>query len=208
MPSVNRTGRVSAIDYAAGTYEVTYFDRGKSVTMKVNAVSNGEYRMPNIGQIVSVSHNSNGTEAAVSMGTVWNQKNRPAEGYKGLYRKEFGSRQGQAYERYDENTGEYTQFANKRTGRKCGGDIRDEAKGKMGMTAGKGYEVNVAGGVEGKITGDVTLTINGVSITISSAGDVSVTSPTKIEFRAPVVNIEGDDGDVTVKGISLTQHTH
>ena len=30
MASTNRTGRVSAIDYEAGTYEVTYFDRGKS----------------------------------------------------------------------------------------------------------------------------------------------------------------------------------
>lgn len=26
MASTNRTGRVSAIDYEAGTYEVTYFD--------------------------------------------------------------------------------------------------------------------------------------------------------------------------------------
>ena len=32
MASTNRTGRVSSIDYAAGTYEVTYFDRGRSVT--------------------------------------------------------------------------------------------------------------------------------------------------------------------------------
>lgn len=30
-----RTGRVSAIDYQAGTYEVTYFDRGRSVTRKI-----------------------------------------------------------------------------------------------------------------------------------------------------------------------------
>lgn len=30
MAGANRTGRVSAIDYKAGTYEVTYFDRGKA----------------------------------------------------------------------------------------------------------------------------------------------------------------------------------
>lgn len=44
MASTNRTGRVSSIDYAAGTYEVTYFDRGRSVTRKINAMSNGEYQ--------------------------------------------------------------------------------------------------------------------------------------------------------------------
>ena len=38
MASTNRTGRVSAIDYEAGTYEVTYFDRGKSVTRQINAM--------------------------------------------------------------------------------------------------------------------------------------------------------------------------
>lgn len=46
MASTNRTGRVSAIDYEAGTYEVTYFDRGKSVTRQINAMSNGESTTP------------------------------------------------------------------------------------------------------------------------------------------------------------------
>ena len=45
MASVVRTGRVSAIDYKRGTYQVTYYDRGQSVTQTINAVSNGEYRM-------------------------------------------------------------------------------------------------------------------------------------------------------------------
>ena len=31
-------------------YEVTYFDRGRSVTRKINAMSNGEYKMPVVGQ--------------------------------------------------------------------------------------------------------------------------------------------------------------
>ena len=84
-----RTGRVSSVNYQEGTFEVTYFDRGKSVTQKINAVSNGEYKMPNIGQVVSVIHNSNGAAAAVSVGTIWNATNRPAEGFKGLFRKEY-----------------------------------------------------------------------------------------------------------------------
>ena len=83
MASTNRTGRVSAIDYEAGTYEVTYFDRGQSVTRKINAISNGEYKMPVIGQIVSVAHTSSGLAAATTTGTVWNKTNRPAEGFKG-----------------------------------------------------------------------------------------------------------------------------
>ena len=71
MASTNRTGRVSAIDYEAGTYEVTYFDRGQSVTRKINAISNGEYKMPVIGQIVSVAHTSSGLAAATTTGTDW-----------------------------------------------------------------------------------------------------------------------------------------
>lgn len=108
MANTIRTGRVSSVDYQAGTFEVTYFDRGQSVTQKINAVSNGEYKMPNIGQMVSVVHNSNGPAAACSMGTIWNATNRPAEGYKGLFRKEYGIEPGQAFSRYDANTGVFT----------------------------------------------------------------------------------------------------
>lgn len=133
MAGTNRTGRVSAIDYKAGTYEVTYFDRGKSVTRQINAISNGEYKMPSIGQVVSVSHNSNGTAAGTTTGTVWNKTNTPAEGYKGLFRKEYAERKGLAYERYDENTGVYTQYVNRRTGRTCNGEIYDEAKGATAL---------------------------------------------------------------------------
>ena len=136
MASTNRTGRVSSIDYEAGTYEVTYFDRGQSVTRKINAMSNGEYKMPVVGQVVSVTHTSSGLAAATTTGTVWNQTNTPAEGYKGLYRKEYASRKGQAYDRYDENTGVYTQYVDKRTGRNCNGEIYDEAKGPISLVAG------------------------------------------------------------------------
>ena len=66
MASTNRTGRVSAIDYEAGTYEVTYFDRGKSVTRQINAMSNGEYKMPCVGP-VSYTHPSPRDYAASRM---------------------------------------------------------------------------------------------------------------------------------------------
>ena len=75
MASTNRTGRVSAIDYEAGTYEVTYFDRGQSVTRKINAISNGEYKMPVIGQIVSVAHTSSGHDDGNGL-----EQNKPPSG--------------------------------------------------------------------------------------------------------------------------------
>lgn len=258
MASTNRTGRVSAIDYEAGTYEVTYFDRGKSVTRQINAISNGEYKMPTVGQIVSVSHNSNGTAAATTTGTVWNKTNTPAEGYKGLYRKEYASKKGQAYDRYDENTGVYTQYVDKRTGRNCNGEIYDEAKGSISMVAGGQFQaksskssislnaktgvgivagtslsmeagsfasVEVAGALSvsagGKYSltvkegmeievegGEAKITLNGAVIKVSEAGDVDVSSPTKITMTAPEIRATAGAGDVTIQGVSLVNHTH
>ena len=140
MAGTNRVGRVSSIDYESGTYEVTYADQGRRVTARINAMSNGEYKMPRVGQIVSVTHTSNGTAAATTSGTVWNRSNRPAEGFKGLYRKEYGSQKGRAYSRYDENTGVYTQYVDKRTGRTCNGEIFDEAKGPISLVAGGQFQ--------------------------------------------------------------------
>ena len=248
MASTNRTGRVSSIDYAAGTYEVTYFDRGRSVTRKINAMSNGEYKMPTVGQIVSVTHTSSGLAAATTTGTVWNKTNAPAEGYQGLYRKEYASRKGQAYDRYDENTGVYTQYVDKRTGRTCNGEIYDEAKGPISLVGGGQIQVSSSGasvslnaktGVEaggavsaeaggafgvsagGKFSlegqegleievsgGEAKITLNGAVITVSEAGDVSITSPTKIELTAPEINATAGTGDVTIEGVSLVNHTH
>lgn len=184
MASTNRTGRVSAIDYAAGTYEVTYFDRGKSVTKQINAMSNGEYKMPNVGQIVSVSHNSNGTAAATTTGTVWNATNTPAEGYKGLYRKEYGSKKGTAYERYDENTGVYTQYTNKRTGRTCNGEIFDEAKGPVSIVAGGQLQLKSSGAsasIQAKtgmgIVGGTTVSIEaGTFMSLEATGEMSLSA--------------------------------
>lgn len=168
MASTNRTGRVSSIDYRRGTYEVTYFDRGKSVTRQINAMSNGEYKMPQIGQIVSVNHNSNGTAAATTTGTVWNKTNPPAEGYKGLYRKEYADKKGQAYDRYDANTGVFTQFVDKRTGRNCNGEIYDEAKGAASIVGG----------------GQVQLKSSGASAGISAKTGVGVDAGTSIALEA------------------------
>ncbi len=196
MASTNRTGRVSAIDYEAGTYEVTYFDRGKSVTRQINAMSNGEYKMPCVGQVVSVAHNSNGTAAGTTTGTVWNKTNKPAEGYKGLYRKEYGtSRKGQAYSRYDENTGVYTQYVDKRTGRTCNGEIFDEAKGPVSVIAGGQLQLKSSGAsasIQAKtgmgIVAGTTVAIEaGTFMSLEATGAMSISAGGDFKF-----NIDGD----------------
>lgn len=196
MASTNRTGRVSAIDYEAGTYEVTYFDRGKSVTRQINAMSNGEYKMPCVGQVVSVAHNSNGTAAGTTTGTVWNKTNKPAEGYKGLYRKEYGtSRKGQAYSRYDENTGVYTQYVDKRTGRTCNGEIFDEAKGPVSVIAGGQLQLKSGGAsasIQAKtgmgIVAGTTVAIEaGTFMSLEATGAMSISAGGDFKF-----NIDGD----------------
>ena len=136
MASTNRTGRVSAVNYAAGTYEVTYFDRGRSVTRVVNAVSNGEYRMPQVGDMVTVSHNSTSQADSAAAGTIWNQRNTPAEGFDGLFRKEYGRKKGRAFARYDDNTGVMREYTPGGTGRNTNGELYDEAKGPASFVAG------------------------------------------------------------------------
>lgn len=37
---------------------------------------------------------------------------------------------------------------------------------------------------------------------------LSITSPTKVEVSAPILNAEGASGDVKVQSISLVQHKH
>lgn len=211
MPSTNRTGRVSSIDYEAGTYEVTYFDRGQSVTRKINAISNGEYKMPNIGQIVSVSHQSNGTAAATTIGTVWNKTNKPAEGYKGLYRKEFASKKGQAYDRYDENTGVYTQYIDGRASRICKGEIYDEAAGPACFTGGGQVQLMSRKGsasVQGKtgvgIVSEQSISAEaGTVINFTAGGAFSTSSGGDTTFTVGGSSVKiGADGTVKITGAS------
>ena len=206
MAGTNRTGRVSAIDYKAGTYEVTYFDRGKSVTRQINAISNGEYKMPSIGQVVSVSHNSNGAAAGTTTGTVWNKTNTPAEGYKGLFRKEYAARRGLAYERYDENTGVYTQYVNRRTGRNCNGEIYDEAKGAISLVAGGQFQAK-SSAASMSLNAKTGVSIEaGTFVSIEAAGALSVTAGGKYTLAAKKgakIEVEGGDAEITINGATV-----
>lgn len=196
--STIRTGRVSTIDYKAGTYEVTYFDRGQSVTRKINAQSNGEYKMPKIGQIVAVNHNSNGPEAAVTTGTVWNQSNKPAEGYEGLYRKEFGNSNGEAYERYDSKAGTFSQVIQGAASYVAGGMLRLLSNGAsillkaltdVGISAGQDISAEAAGTIRLEAKEDLNEVVGGKK-------DVHVTGNATYAL----------DGDATIKvgGVTVT----
>lgn len=107
-----RIGKVSSIDYATGMLRVTYQDKGKSVTRSMPCLNYGqEYKMPQIGQSVLVEHLSNGASRGVVVGTIWNKGNLPAEGGKGVYRKELSGTPGRAYQRYDDAGGTFALVA-------------------------------------------------------------------------------------------------
>lgn len=172
------------------------FKKGHSPCKHINAMSNGEYKMPCVGQVVSVAHSSNGTAAGTTTGTVWNKTNKPAEGYKGLYRKEYGtSRKGQAYSRYDENTGVYTQYVDKRTGRTCNGEIFDEAKGPVSVIAGGQLQLKSSGAsasIQAKtgmgIVAGTTVAIEaGTFMSLEATGAMSISAGGDFKF-----NIGGD----------------
>lgn len=101
-----RVGRVSSINYEEGTVKVFYSDKDNSVTKDIPYIMNGEYRMPNIDDMVLVLHLSNGSSMGIVVGTFWNGNNKPIESGKGLYRKELGIIPGEAFLRYDSNTKE------------------------------------------------------------------------------------------------------
>ena len=95
-----RVGRISAINYAAGTARVVYADRDDEVTAELPLLSD-EYRMPEIGALVAVAHLSNGSAAGIVLGRPWSDKHRPPESGANIYRKDLGASAGQAVIRYD-----------------------------------------------------------------------------------------------------------
>ena len=104
---MQRIGKISSINYQNGTARVTFEDKGGSTTAEFPFLC-WQYLMPEVGEQVLVAHLSNGPSTAFILGPVWHNEHRPAEGFEGLYRKEFHYKQpGEAFERYDANTGIY-----------------------------------------------------------------------------------------------------
>lgn len=101
-----RIGKVSSIDYDNGMIQVLYTDHDGSVTKALPVLTfNDEYKMPQVGSYVLVAHLSNGSEAGYVLGSYWNTAHSPASTGKGVYRKEYGSKQGEAYTKYEEDSG-------------------------------------------------------------------------------------------------------
>lgn len=138
MANEIRVGKISAIDYAAGTVRVVYHDQDDAVTPSLPLLS-GEYHMPEVGDAVLVLHLSNGMEAGVVLGRCWSDKNKPPEGKAGLYRKDLGRTPGEAMIRYD------------------GGTLAIQCTGAVQITAGGG--LTIAGGGAVKING-ATIDLN------------------------------------------------
>lgn len=100
-----RTGRVSVVNYEAGTVRVVYADKQEQVTAELPLLSH-EYCMPEVDDLVLVVHQTNGEAYGVVLGRPWTKKNNvPPESGRGLYRKDLSRTPGRAMVRYDDKTG-------------------------------------------------------------------------------------------------------
>ena len=190
MSSEVRLGNVSSIDYENGLCEVTYPDRDDTVTEMVPVLSNREYRMPEVDDLVVVLHPGDSPEDAVILGTIWNEKIKPAEGKKKVFRKEYCNEDGKAYRKFDANAKELLDFVD----------------GKKILKA-KSLEIKIG-------SATVTISESGsvkvdspAGIEIKASGELKL-SATTLTASAATVNITGSGGDVTVSGKSLVKHTH
>ena len=190
MSSEVRLGNVSSIDYENGLCEVTYPDRDDTVTEMVPMLSNREYRMPEVDDLVVVLHPGDSPEDAVILGTIWNEKIKPAEGKEKVFRKEYSNEDGKAYRKFDANAKELLDFVD----------------GKKILKA-KSLEIKIG-------SATVTISESGsvkvdspAGIEIKTSGELKL-SATTLTASAATVNITGGGGDVTVSGKSLVKHTH
>ena len=190
MSSEVRLGNVSSIDYENGLCEVTYPDRDDTVTEMVPMLSNREYRMPEVDDLVVVLHPGDSPEDAVILGTIWNEKIKPAEGREKVFRKEYCNEDGKAYRQFDANAKELLDFVD----------------GKKILKA-KSLEIKVG-------SATVTISESGsvkvdspAGIEVKASGELKL-SATTLTASAATVNITGGGGDVTVSGKSLVKHTH
>lgn len=190
MSSEVRLGNVSSIDYENGLCEVTYPDRDDTVTEMVPMLSNREYRMPEVDDLVVVLHPGDSPEDAVILGTIWNEKIKPAEGKEKVFRKEYCNEDGKAYRQFNANAKELLDFVD----------------GKKILKA-KSLEIKIG-------SATVTISESGsvkvdspAGIEIKASGELKL-SATTLTASAATVNITGGGGDVTVSGKSLVKHTH
>lgn len=100
MSDMVRVGYISAVNYADGTAQVVYKDRDNTTSPYMPLWSN-EYDPPEIDTMVYVIHLPNGGTRGMILVPPYTEGNRPAEGKKGIWRKDFGDG---SYIRYDKGT--------------------------------------------------------------------------------------------------------
>jgi phage baseplate assembly protein V len=190
MSSEVRLGNVSSIDYENGLCEVTYPDRDDTVTEMVPCLSRREYMMPEVDDIVVVLHPGDSPEDAVVLGTIWNEKIKPAEGKEKIFRKEYCNEDGKAYRKFDANAKELLDFVD----------------GKKILKA-KSLEVKIGSATVTISEGGNVKITSPASITVQAASELKLAATT-LTASAATVNITGAGGDVVVSGKSLVTHTH
>lgn len=190
MSSEVRLGNVSSIDYENGLCEVTYPDRDDTVTEMVPMLSNREYRMPEVDDLVVVLHPGDSPEDAVILGTIWNEKIKPVEGKEKVFRKEYCNEDGKAYRKFDANAKELLDFVDGKKILKAKSLEIKIGSATVTISESGSVKVNSPAGIEVKASGELKL------------------SATTLTASAATVNITGGGGDVTVSGKSLVKHTH
>ena len=109
MAEVIRVGYISAVNYEEGTAQVIYKDRDNSVSPFMPLWSN-EFNPPEIDTMVYVAHLPNGGTRGMIIIPPYTERNRPPEGIKGIWRKDFGDGN---YLRYDKETKQLDIVCNK-----------------------------------------------------------------------------------------------
>lgn len=198
-----RIGRVSALNYEAGTARIFYSDKNNNTTKELPLLC-AEYYMPEVDDLVMVCHLPNGTEAGIILGRYWTDVNRPPEGKRGLYRKDVSRTAGKAMLRYAEDESRADIVMPNIHMKTTEFHMETETIGGSGRDVGfTGHDV--------ALEGTSTLTISGASASIH--GDAMAITGGTISISGGVINISGTvtisgAGDVVLDGISLKNHTH
>lgn len=83
-----RIGKVSSVNYAAGTVRIVYKDKSDKGTAELPVFCGmGEYQMPKVDDQVLVLHLSNDSSIGIVMGRFWTGKIPPVIHGPGAYQK-------------------------------------------------------------------------------------------------------------------------
>ena len=135
MDDLIRVGRVSTVNYKAGTAKVVYRDRDDMVTGELPMLSS-EYLMPKPDDMVLVLHLKNAPSRGVIVGPIYNDDNRPGISGKNKYHKKL--------------TDNVELKANNR-------DFTLAAPGGINIVLGSGHAQMNCGGLDIKASGTVTI---------------------------------------------------